>query len=342
MAKITYKGITQNSSIEKKLSDEEFRQIAIDYYKKPDFSLVEKQLKSIANGGTRMNMIYEYYLKEIMSKAIGAGASWSIYDGLQSKEVMEYFAGKCERSPKFYPPENKLADNIATAFRLCGIRYCVKLPNYPMSSANLILQKYNVNNNYYDYSCGWASRMLSALHNGINYFGTDPNYELVDILNKINGDYKSVNKSSNSIVDIKCQGSETFIPEYENKIGLAFSSPPYYCLEDYVIGNQSYKAGVTYNQWLINYMTPTIMNIYRYLIDDGYFVINIKNFNEYKLEEDVCDIALKNGFYLYEIETLKNLKRCHGDVKSARGEKQVTFNDNSENIFIFKKAKISI
>ena len=60
MAKITYKGITQNSSIEKKLADEEFRQIAIDYYRKPDFSLVENQLKSIANGGTRMNMIYEY------------------------------------------------------------------------------------------------------------------------------------------------------------------------------------------------------------------------------------------------------------------------------------------
>ena len=130
MAKITYKGITQNSSIEKKLSDEEFRQIAIDYYRKPDFSLVENQLKSIANGGTRMNMIYEYYLKEVMSKAIGAGASWSIYDGLQSKEVMEYFAGKCERSPKFYPPEKSLAGNITTAFRLCGIRYCVKLPNY--------------------------------------------------------------------------------------------------------------------------------------------------------------------------------------------------------------------
>ena len=82
MAKITYKGITQNSSIEKKLSDEEFRQIAIDYYRKPDFSLVEKQFKSIEKGGTRMNMIYEYYLKEVMSKAIGAGASWSISDGL--------------------------------------------------------------------------------------------------------------------------------------------------------------------------------------------------------------------------------------------------------------------
>ena len=34
-----------------------------------------------------------------------------------------------------------------------------------------------------------------------------------------------------------------------------------------------------------------------------------------------------------------NLKRCHDDVKSARGEKSVTFNDNSEKIFVFKKEK---
>ena len=48
MAKIAYKGIIQNSSIEKKLTDEEFKRIAIDYYKKPDFSLVKKQLKSVS------------------------------------------------------------------------------------------------------------------------------------------------------------------------------------------------------------------------------------------------------------------------------------------------------
>lgn len=42
MAKITYKGITQNSSIEHKLTDKEFKQIAIDFYKKPDFIEVKK------------------------------------------------------------------------------------------------------------------------------------------------------------------------------------------------------------------------------------------------------------------------------------------------------------
>ena len=86
-------------------------------------------------------------------------------------------------------------------------------------------------------------------------------------------------------------------------------------------------------------MRPTIVNIYKYLTENGYFIINVKNFDRYRLEEDVIRIAKENNFYLYEIETLKNLKRCHGDVKSARGEKPVTFNDNSEKIFVFKKEK---
>lgn len=337
MALIEYKGIKQNSSIEKKLSDEEFKQIAIDYYKKPDFKEVEKQFKKIHNGGTVMNKIYDYYIKEVMSKAIGPRASWSIYDGLHYKPIMEYFAGKTSVNEKIFPKTNTLAQNIETAFRLCGIRYCVKLPNYPISSVDLIINDYNVNNNWYDFSCGWAARLLGALHNDINYFGTDPNYELVDKLNEIITDYKKINETSKSKVDIRCCGSEEFIPEWENKIGVAFSSPPYYNLEDYVIGNQSYKPGTSYEEWLENYMRNTIKNIYKYLVNDGYFIINVKNFNEYKIENDVNRIAKEEGFILFDIETLKNIKRCHGDVKSARGDKEVTLNDNDEKIYIFKK-----
>ena len=338
MAKITYKGITQNSSIEHKLTDEEFKQIAIDFYKKPDFIEVKKQLKKIHNGGTLMNKIYEYYLKEVMSKAIGPGASWSIYDGIHNKEIMEYFAGKTMVNKKIFPDTKTLADNISTAFRLCGIRYCVKLPNFPIKTIDAILDKYNVNGNWYDFSCGWASRMLGALHNNVNYFGTDPNNELCDILNDICKDYKEVNKVDGPSVDIRCQGSEHYVKEWEGKIGLAFSSPPYYNLEDYQIGDQSYKPGVSYNDWLENYMRPTIKNIYKYLIDNGYFAINVKNFEEYKIEDSVKEIALQEGFELYEIEALKNKKRCHGDVKSARGDKEVTFNKNDEHIYVFKKA----
>ena len=45
----------------------------------------------------------------------------------------------------------------------------------------------------------------------------------------------------------------------------------YYNLEDYQIGEQSYKEGLSYENWKLNYLQPTFQNIYKYLIPGGYF-----------------------------------------------------------------------
>ena len=55
----------------------------------------------------------------------------------------------------------------------------------------------------------------------------------------------------------------------KNKIGLIFTSPPYYALEDYKFGEQSIKSNSTYVDWLNNYMDKTIKNAKSYLIEDG-------------------------------------------------------------------------
>ena len=59
---------------------------------------------------------------------------------------------------------------------------------------------------------------------------------------------------------------------------------------------------------------------------------------EYYLKE-VMSKAISAGASWSIYMMVCNLKRCHGDVKSAIGEKSVTFNDNSEKIFVFKKEK---
>ena len=109
---------------------------------------------------------------------------------------------------------------------------------------------------------------------------------------------------------------------------MAFSSPPYFNLEDYKVGNQSWKEGLSYQEWLDGYMTQTIKNIHTYLIDDGYFLMNINNFKEFDLVRDVRTIAENNGFTYVTTETLNNIKRCNmfGDL-----------NDNSEGIMVFRK-----
>lgn len=115
-------------------------------------------------------------------------------------------------------------------------------------------------------------------------------------------------------------------------MGLAFSSPPYFLLEDYKVGEQSYKEGVSYQMWLDNYMLPTFKNIYRYLINEGFFIVNIKDFAGFTLEKDTIDCAEKAGFYLKCVERLKNSSRPasvgNGDYKMV---------DVDENIYVFCK-----
>ena len=87
------------------------------------------------------------------------------------------------------------------------------------------------------------------MKNNVQYYGTDPNHLLVERLKTMSNDYCTVNKTQLK-PKIICSGSETYPSELENTIGLAFSSPPYFSLEDYKIGNQSYKPGTTYEMWL--------------------------------------------------------------------------------------------
>lgn len=263
--------------------------------------------------------------------------NWTIEEALNYKPLMEFFAGKCADNKKVFPDNKSLAHNIETAFRLCGFKTASKPANFPIKAADEILKQYNVNGNYYDFACGWGVRLLSSLRNGLNYFGTDPNYILVDRLQTMANDYKSACANSCE-VDIRACGSEEFVPEWENKIGLAFTSPPYYNLEDYQIGKQSYKPGVSYDSWKQNYLVPTIKNIFRYLVEDGYFAININNFNKYNdydLIGDTIKIAEEIGFVIEDVHTLNNIKRCHGHKEWNAGD--CGWYDNNEKIFVFKK-----
>lgn len=346
MALITFKGISQNSSISKPLTDDEFLSIGQEYFQKPDKALVEKQLRSIAEGGVKMNYVQDYYLKEVMSKAVGTRASWSIWDGIRNREIMEYFNGKVANNKKVFPDSMTLAQKIATAFRLCGIRYCVKVPNFPIKVASHIITKYNVNDRYYDYSCGWGARLLSALSSNIHYYGTDPNNELVDRLDEIATDYKKANPTNTSCVSIKCQGSQTFVPEWESRMGLCFSSPPYFSLEDYQIGEeQSYKKGMTYAEWRDSFIGPTVENCFKYLVPGGYFIFNVKSFRDYAtnetypIERDFLYFALKAGLEHVGVEAMTNIKRCHGAAGGGeyKDGNKLMFSDNDERMHVLRK-----
>lgn len=343
MKTIEYKGKTLTSDLCQDISDELFQSLREEYYRKPPFKDVKAELQGLLMGNIKVSAITKYYVKDLMAKVYVAGSKWSIEDVFNSKELLGYFYGKVNNYEFYTNIDKSLFNKIETALSMGGKGITRKATNFPIKTVDFILKKYNVNNNYYDYSCGWGTRLLGAIKNKLNYFGTDPNYELTERLKQIYTDYKKANGPFRAypIVDIRTQGSEHFVSEWEGKMGVAFSSPPYFALEDYVVGEQSYKEGVTYQQWLDNYMKPTIQNCYRYLISGGYFIINIKDYWDYTLEADCCAIAKSIGLQFLGTEVLENNTRVGGAIDYVLDETynmvETTAIDNNETIYVFKK-----
>nr|DAT28481.1 MAG TPA: Putative modification methylase [Caudoviricetes sp.] len=308
-----------------KITDEELNNIKEKFFEKPNDELVFKQFDALKSGLVKNNYVNSKYFFELMCDVKLHHCKWSINEIFSSKEIIGLFLSRINQNKKVFNKD--LITNLKTALRIGGKAVAQKPSDFPLKTANMILKKYNVNNRYYDFSCGWGVRLTSALINNIDYYGTDPNFLLVNKLNEFKNDWCDYfNQTTN--VDIKYQGSEIFVPEWENKMGLAFSSPPYYNLEDYKHGNQSYNENVSYNDWLENYLKPTFMNVYRYLINDGYLVLNINNFKNYDLVGDSSNIINQIGFKYVGNEKLINNKRNNSLNKP---------NDNSEKCFVFQK-----
>ena len=326
--RIEYKGQVLETSYYAEMDDETFLQLQKEYYTKPTKSQIVNEIATIlTQDGIKNTCITKNYFKDLMDKVVVYKHRWCIEDVFAYKPLMEKCYGQVLSNSKLFEPKDGLLANINKCLRIGGGGFARQVANFPIATMDEIFKKYNVNNNYYDMSCGWGARMTASFKNKVNYFGTDPNYELVERLHQLHNDWKEITYTKPQ-VDIRCQGSEYFVPEWENIMGLCFTSPPYFCLEDYKIGDQSYKDGTSYNDWLNNYLKPTIQNCYRYLIDKGYFAINIKDFDKFRLEEDTRRIAEECGFVYIENMNLKNHTRikCDGEL-----------GDSDENIMVFMK-----
>jgi len=326
---IKFNGKTFETKFYHELSDEEFEYIRKRHYEKPPKDAVLKQLVGIKNGKCATNLITKYYVKDLIEKTRKKKSKFSMEEVFSSKELVGFLYGKSLSNPKVYD-SNDIVRNIETVCRIGGSG-CVwsSASNFPIEAVDYIIGKYNQNGIVYDFSCGWGTRMLGAIRNNITYLGTDPNYELVSRLNAIATDYQSATGDTVK-VDIRAHGSERIVRDWIGTVGLAFSSPPYFDEEDYMIGDQSYKDGMIYDEWLRTYYVPTIENIHQYLIDDGVFAINVKSMRGFDLESDTLWIARQEGFDLVATEKLKNRKRPHAQLGMV---------DNSENIYIFKKQR---
>ena len=323
---IQYKNKSINTKNWVPVTEEELILYKNEYFKKPTIEEVFKQMKKITDNGVMVDKITRYYFRELMAQVLVDGAKWTVEDVFNNKDLCGIFKAKVLNSPRVFKTDASMAYNIERAIALGGKGYARIPTQFPFKAVKYILENFNINNNFYDFSCGWGMRLSGALKYNINYYGTDPNYKLCDKLEELSKDYKKIIKRDN-IIDIRKQGSEIFIPEWENKMGLCFSSPPYFSLEKYNYGQQSYKEGMEYNEWLNNYLYKTLDNIIKYLIPNGILAINIKD-TKFPLATNINDY-LKNKMLFVEEVPLKNIKRMKSNGKLT--------DSTDEKIYIYKK-----
>ena len=310
------------------ISDAKCEEIRQAFWKKPNIEAVHKNLASIRRGGTQVSTITEYYVKDLMSNTKLYSPRWTITEVFECNDLIRYFYSRIQASETVYPKTKSEIENIETALRISGGGVAMKPSNFPMQTVDSVLNRYNLNNRYYDFSCGWGVRLLSALKNKCAYFGTDPNHELVARLRQIHQDYDLVN-STQSTVDIRATGSEIYHADWTNTMGVAFSSPPYFTLEDYKIGEQSIK-GRDYQAWLREYLAPTIENIKKYLIPGGHVIINIKNFGEYRLYDDTFSLCESAALTYVETLELDNITRPSAKDDINTDEKIMVFRNGKK------------
>lgn len=226
------------------------------------------------NNDDFMNHVFSYMYKHRKNVFVGADIIKTVDDELDSKwiSLIKMFF-------RFSHPRKVAQFPVKNVKRVISLLY----PNHDWFDDAL---------NYHDASCGFGMRMIGSILDNCNYYGTDPNKELFNKLNELYNFTKKYFNCGN--IDIRCQGSEIFIPEWENKMDISFTSPPYFNIEVYSRDNYaSTKNYNNYDNWIKEYVVPTLDNTVKYLKNSGYLCINIKNIVRYTLYDDFMNILRK-------------------------------------------------
>ena len=354
--------------------------VSIGKYSDTRFVLARVKENTVGNYGT-MNEEYKghgnvYLTAEDVQECKDNG--W-LTDTMLSNvdEIISEETSKSGKVTKFlylirhYDKTTGIFPKILQVFRLaCG----QPAVNFPPLTAKLLYEKFtdHIDNqeqrfHIYDPSSGWGGRILGAMSSRkkIHYIGTDPNpdnfgrYEAVADFYNSNcvDDYSEtftqffeVEKQSNTY-DVYREGSELIgnnsnFKSYKGKLDLVFTSPPYFNREQYSQDeNQSFKAYSQYDDWVENFLKPTLTTAYDYLKNDRYILWNIASIKigantYYDLEGDSRKILEELGCeYKGKLKML--MTRMIGLDPSKTGILNSVQHDNNvykyEPIFVYYK-----
>lgn len=220
-----------------------------------------------------------------------------------------------------------------------GLRLVGSAPtNFRPMNAKAIYERFTPEGGtIYDFSAGFGGRMVGALtsQNGYRYIATDPNTETMYNLHRMAELIEDVTGRQGSY-ELHCCGSENMIGP-ENSVDFAFSSPPYFNLEQYSAEEtQSYNMYPDIADWLEGYVRPTIQNIRRMLKPGHFYAVNIADFEtkgqKVNFVDAWADISEQEGMPRFSMVYL-GVKARAGSSAQSKGETK------KENIMIFKNEK---
>ena len=155
------------------------------------------------------------------------------------------------------------------------------------SVAKCIYQHFNPTN-ILDFSTGWGDRLLAYQSwSGSNnhYTGIDPNINLKETYSK---QLKCFGTKGSYNFDFKPAETSNLIEK--EFYDLVFTSPPYYNIERYTQEeNQSWKKYRKIDQWLTQFLFPTLKKSYIALRKGGHMVINISDVYSNHTVNKICD-----------------------------------------------------
>lgn len=321
--------------------DEHYNEI----FKKYSDEELKKDVISFKSGSGRLQKFLNQFFEElIFESSTSRGQYCSPMDALKDDEYIKWIIEYTESKPKFYT-SNQIG-NIKSFFRNGG-RKGGKVANFPPKVARDIYTKYFENKeglNCLDTSSGFGSRMCAVLLSNNNYYSTDPNSKLHNKLFEcarwlFNNGFINTNQKCELVE----QGSEVFVPEWENTMDVSFTSPPYFNLEKYSDDESaSTKNYDNYELWLQEFAKPTIDNTYRYLKKGGYAMINIKNMTNGK-KLNLFDDWLKlfnehEGFEFVEIFNMEqSSKKVVGKYANYSDKLDENYNQAKEPVMVFRK-----
>lgn len=254
-----------------------------------------------------------------------------------------------EKNKNFFG-ESSEQQRIETYLRFCGgiasnfdSKHVLQMQDYAKTYFDDYFTRFNV----HDPSCGWGTRMMVTILRNNNYFGTDPNSKLNEKLNEACTFLRTQNKRVKG--DIRCQGSEIFIPEWEDKMDYSFTSPPYFDMEIYTKEdtqsiNKHGTGDTGYKNWVEYFVKPTVANIHKYVKDGGFASINIKNIKKYNLYDDWFNAFKTHGGFEFHEELVLKWASTKTVIKSddsdtLETQEETDKNNYQEKVMIFKVVK---